>query len=129
MYQIINAQAVRRLSDGAFIPADPENSDWQAYQIWLGNGETPEPVEPEPVPVPPSVTMRQARLALLAAGLLSGVEAALDALPSPAREAARIEWEYSNEVMRHNGFVSQIGPLLNLTDAQLDALFLEASTR
>lgn len=78
--------------------------------------------------VPAAVTMRQARLALLAAGNLSGVEAAIEALPSPQREAARIEWEYSQEVQRRNGFVEQLAPALGLDDAQLDALFTQAAT-
>ena len=35
-------QGVRR-SDGSVIPADPANTDWQAYQAWLeaGNALTP----------------------------------------------------------------------------------------
>lgn len=78
-------------------------------------------------PVPGAVTMRQARLALLGAGLLSSVGAAIDALAEPAKSAARIEWEYSNEVQRHNGFVAQLGPALGLTEEQLDALFIAAA--
>ena len=77
--------------------------------------------------VPQKVTMRQARLALLGAGLLDDVEAAIAALPSPQKEAARIEWEYSQEVQRHNGFVSVLAPALGLTDEQTDALFVEAA--
>lgn len=76
--------------------------------------------------VPASVTMRQARLALLAAGKLAAVESAIAALPEPAKTAATIEWEYSNEVQRHNGFVAQLGPALSMTEAQLDALFVQA---
>ena len=84
---------------------------------------------PGPVPVvPASVTMRQARLALLGAGMLPSVEAAIDALSEPQRSAARIEWDYSNEVQRHNGFVSALAPALNLTEQQLDELFVLAST-
>ncbi len=39
---------IRRDADGAIIPADPQNIDWQAYQAWLEAGNTPAPVEPAP---------------------------------------------------------------------------------
>lgn len=29
--------------DGRFIPSDPENLDWQAYQSWLVGGNSPNP--------------------------------------------------------------------------------------
>lgn len=84
-------------------------------------------VAPPTLAVPSAVTMRQARLALLGAGLLAGIDAAINGLPSPQKEAARIEWEYSQEVQRHNGFVSVLAPMLGLTEAQTDALFLTAA--
>ena len=74
--------------------------------------------------VPYSVTMRQARRALLAVGKLAMVDAAIASLPSPMKEAAQIDWEFSNEVQRHNGLVSQMGPALGMTEAQIDALFI-----
>lgn len=82
---------------------------------------------PAPVIVPSAVTMRQARLALLGLGMLDDVDAAIAALPSPHKEAARIEWEYSQEVQRHNGFVAQLGPALGLDAAALDELFVAAA--
>jgi hypothetical protein len=78
--------------------------------------------------VPAIVTMRQARLALMGAGLLAQVEASIDALPSPQKEAARIEWDFSSEVHRNKAFVSTLAGALGLTDAQLDALFTQAAT-
>ena len=77
--------------------------------------------------VPRAVTMRQARLALLGAGKLADVDAAINGMSEPTRSAARIEWEYSGEVQRHNGFVAALGPALGLTEAQIDALFTAAA--
>jgi hypothetical protein len=52
MYQKINdtmtgteAQCIKRLSDNAFIPFDPANTDYQEYLKWLDEGNTPEPAE------------------------------------------------------------------------------------
>jgi len=36
---------VRRLSDNAFIPFDPDNTDYIAYLQWIAEGNTPEPAE------------------------------------------------------------------------------------
>lgn len=85
------------------------------------------PPAPELTPVPAKVTMRQARLALLAVGKLAAVTAAINALPRPQKEAAQIEWEYSQEVQRHNGLVSLLAPALGMSSADLDQLFITAA--
>lgn len=102
--------------------------DARIGDLWDGEAFVPAPPAPPATPVvPPSVTMRQARLALLGAGLLASVGAAIDGLPSPQKEAARIEWEYVAEVQRSSGLVLMMGAALGLDNVALDALFIEAA--
>lgn len=42
---VINPNVIVRLPDNAVIPNDPSNTDWQAYQAWLAEGNTPLPPE------------------------------------------------------------------------------------
>jgi hypothetical protein len=49
---IINPGAVLRVADNTFIPEDPKNSDWIAYQNWLADGGVPDPYVEPPAPAP-----------------------------------------------------------------------------
>lgn len=70
-----------------------------------------------------SVTMRQARLALLGAGLLDRI----DAVVTAAGPAARIEWEYAQTVDRDWPLVNQLAAGLGMSDEQIDDLFSAAA--
>jgi predicted transcriptional regulator len=78
---------------------------------------------------PKSVTMRQARLALLEAGLLDNVQNTVAGMQGPEGAAARIEWEYSSTMVRSQPLITAMAAALKLTDADVDALFLSASTK
>jgi len=74
-----------------------------------------------------SISSRQARLALLQAGLLSQVDTAINSLASPAKEQAQIEWEYATSIERSSEWINQLGGALGLDDAGIDELFKTAS--
>ena len=75
------------------------------------------------VVVPQSVTPRQARLALLQVGLLDEVEAML-----ANDKAMQIWWEYSLSVERNNEHVTAMATALNMTDEEMDELFMLAGS-
>jgi hypothetical protein len=78
--------------------------------------------EATPSIVPQSVSQRQARLALLGAGLLTQVQAAVDA----ADDHTKITWEYAADIERTDPLIIAIGAALNLTPVQIDDLFRTA---
>jgi len=96
-----------------------------AYQYQYNNGEfSLYDIPTPPTVIPQSVSMRQARLALLQAGLLETVNQAVNT----GGEADKITWEYATEVNRTDALVSNMAVALGLTEQQLDELFILAST-
>jgi hypothetical protein len=113
-----------RAPDGQrYLTDEPPHPDW----VLMTDEEVAEADAPR-VTVPQAITMRQARLALLGAGLLSHVNNAIDAMPGQAGEAALIEWEYAQEVQRHSPLIGALGPALGMTPEQIDQLFIIGAT-
>lgn len=120
-----NDDTVTTLPDGAVALSAAQWND--RFSLRLVGGELVlAPVVP-PVTVPRVVTMRQARLALLAAGLLAAVDAAIAAMPGAEGDAARIEWEFATHVERQQPLVLAMAGALTLTEQQLDNLFVAAA--
>ena len=83
---------------------------------------------PHPLAAPvATVTRRQALRALHAAGLLAGIEAAINALDEPERSHARIDWEAATEFRRDFPLLVQLAAALGLTAEQVDELFSAAA--
>jgi hypothetical protein len=97
-------------------------------QNYIVSDLTAEEIEAMRPPIPQSVTMRQARLALLSYGLLDDVEAVIITMNEPQRTQTQIEWEYAQTVERDNALVAALGPALGLDDATIDSLFTLAAT-
>lgn len=81
-------------------------------------------LNPPPPPVT-QVTPRQARLALLEAGLLGAIETKLRA----KNRAVQIAWDYVTVIDRNDALIAAIAKELNLTDAAVDLLFKNAATK
>jgi hypothetical protein len=94
-----------------------------ALDAWVEAKRVSElPVSPLPIT---TVTMRQARLALLQSGLLATIETAIT---TGTDEAMKIEWEYATEVKRDWGSLVALTTALGMTSQELDNLFQLAST-
>ena len=92
-----------------------------------------EPTDIEPVPsggllkpdVPPVVSRFQARAALHLAGLLESVETLMQA--PDTNMLAKLAWQDAQEFRRDSPTVLAMAGALNLTDAQIDELFIAAA--
>ena len=128
MYKL-NENSITRSSDGACIPLVEDNRDYQEYLAWVAAGNTPDPYVPPPVPAPQTVTRRQGRLALIDAGKLVAVEAAIDATEDPIEKLkAQVEYE-ADTWERSNAFLQSMWAQLGGTEAELDNLFTLAGTK
>lgn len=79
--------------------------------------------EGEPSIVPDAITPRQARLALLNAGLLDQIEQAMKSMD----KATNITWEFANEIDRSDPLLEAIGKQFRLSDLEIDNIFRLAS--
>ena len=82
------------------------------------------------VPVPGTISPRQARLWLIRRGItLAQVDEAIASITDTVtRETVQVEWEYGSEVHRASPWLAALGPVLGLDDATLDQAFREAAT-
>ena len=83
------------------------------------------------LPKPPnSCTPRQFRLALINSNIdIDTIETMLNNIQDPTqKKIALIEWEYSIEIKRDHPLISSFAQQLNITEQQLDDIFILANT-
>jgi hypothetical protein len=104
-------------------PCEPYIKDNKVFIIEVVELTEQEIIERRRAQIPQVVSMRQAKLALLTANLLDTVDGAMKL----ADRKAQIEWEYAQEVNRDWPTLTLMQNTLNLTDEQIDQLFISAS--
>ena len=117
--------------NGLAIPADPLNTDWQAYQAWLAAGNAPAPAPVPPVVVPAEVPMWAMQAALQQAGKYDSINqtVAAWATSSNAQQvAAYFAWTMGNYAGRGSAFIAAFAAQFGFAAADLDGLFNAANT-
>ena len=78
--------------------------------------------------VPKWVYKSQAYKSLILAGKMPAVKALLDSLPGIEGELARVDFETSARFYRDNPVLNQLATALQMTNADLDQIFITAAT-
>jgi hypothetical protein len=81
-----------------------------------------------PTPVPPQVTRAQGKVVLIQMGLWPQVLAFVDAIEDPVQKAvAEVAINDTVHWQRNSPFLNQAATDLNISQAQMDQLFIQAS--
>lgn len=80
---------------------------------------------PTPIPVPGFLTKKQAKQALILAGLFANVQAAIDSIPNETqRLMVQVSWDDSATFERNDPTLLMLASALGLTDEALNQLFI-----
>ena len=84
--------------------------------------------KPAPVLVPEEIALWRAKAVLQLSGLLTAVNSLLDAMTGNAGIIARAAWSDGAPLARRGATVVALAAALELTDAQVDAMFIQAAS-
>lgn len=106
-----------------FGPATEAECDAEIERLSL---IVPARLMPVITPVPASIANWRCKAILKLEGLYDTVNDLIAALPEPTKTVVLTAWEGDAEVLRDSPFVATLGPQLNRTEAQIDAMFIAA---
>jgi hypothetical protein len=94
------------------------------YLAWLAEGNTPNPYVPPPPAIPQQVPMWAVRTVLQNDGLFDQAQALIEASTD---NALKNVWGYGNFADRNSNAIASLAAALDLTDAQVDQMFIDAN--
>lgn len=114
----------RAIADADFAAGQGWIEAGEAQIGWLYDGQGFTAPPPVPAPVPPVISARQIKLALLASGQFDQIEAFV---AQQGREV-QIGWEYAVEYLRNDPTLLAMADAFGMKDDQIDDLFRLAVT-
>lgn len=131
MYQLAATNSVKRISDGALIPFDLANTDYQAFLAWQSQGNTPQlapQLTPEQILELERAQMECSRFQAKAALALAGKLTAADAVVAASTDAVvKLAWADATVFKRNSPSINGLASAIGLTQADLDDLFRTAA--
>lgn len=111
---------------GATVKEPPALTEGE-YAVWDGADwyVTTSPPPPPPKDVPQSVTKYQGKMALLQFGLYDQID---EYVRTSTDSALKISWNDTTNFERNNQFVASMAEVFELTNDQIDDLFILAAT-
>ena len=106
------------LPNGDIVCAPEINVPYEGYKLvpWMMN--------PPPTPIPQTAPMWAVRTVLQNKGLFDQAQALIAASTD---NALKNVWEYGNFADRNSNAIKSLATALNLTDAQVDQMFIDAN--
>lgn len=120
MYKIISSSIIKRLADGATIPTDPANSDYQDYLAWIDGGNTPTPADvPTPEQVAHTLEVSEAH------GIAKAFYASHPAVTSFIRDLTPVQREAQIAAMTNSQLRTVVGYLVEAVILQIKRELLD----